>query len=123
GMAALAVFVQVALVVCQGPQLGPRPLGQNREETRDVRGDLANLFASEIATEAWLPDLAGAPDQLIFQIIVCRARWFHRRPHGRLRAVPCLWPPVLGIPPTTPDLSEFTSGVPVAGIAGIEPHQ
>jgi hypothetical protein len=60
------------------------------EEAGDALGDLPGILAGQVTPEAWLPD--GA--RLVDQIVVCCVRWFHRRPHGRLRAVPCLWPPV-----------------------------
>ena len=57
-------------------------------------GDLPGVLGAEITTEARLPDLPGAPDQFIFQVVVCCVRCFHRRPHGRFLAAPCSWPPV-----------------------------
>jgi len=80
------------IVGWNGP-LGARPFGQHREEAGHVRRDLPGVLAAQLATEARPPDLTGAPDQIIIEIVL-GVRWFHRRPHGRLLAAPCSWPPV-----------------------------
>src|SRR5689334_12957478 len=76
-------------VVRRDGHLGAGPFVEDGEEAGDVLGDLAGVLAAQVTPEARLPDLARPIDQ----IIVCRMRRFHRRPHGRLRAAPCLWPP------------------------------
>jgi hypothetical protein len=78
-----------ASVVRRGRHLGPRPFGEDREKAGYVLRDLACVLGAQVTSEARLPDGARPVDH----VIVCSARWFHRRPHGRLRAGPCLWPP------------------------------
>ena len=93
---------------------GALPLGEDGEEAGDVLDDLPSLLAAQITPKAWLPYLASSVDQ----IVVCGVPWFHRRLHGRLWGVPCLWPPVSEIPPITRGLILICiSGVPIAGIA------
>ena len=89
------------VVVGGGEPFNPRPFGENGEEPDDVLSDLAGVLPAEIAPEAGSPNSESSIDQVVIGCV----RWFHRRPHGRLRAVPYLWPPVLGLPPMTPDLS------------------
>ena len=53
----------LAGVVRRERHLGPRPLSEQCEEARDVRGDLPGVLGAQITTNARLPDLAGAVDQ------------------------------------------------------------
>jgi hypothetical protein len=50
------------IVISRNSLFDPQPFGQDREEARDVRGDLPSVLAAEIAAEARLPNLTGAPD-------------------------------------------------------------
>src|SRR5437016_10373705 len=51
-MARLPAFggVRLARIVRRGWHLRQRPLGQNREEARDVRGNLPGVLSAEITT-------------------------------------------------------------------------
>ena len=78
----------------RGHFFGPRPFGEHAEEAGDVVHDLAGVLVGEVAPETRLPDLPGAGDLLARVMVVCSVETFHRRPHGRLLAVPCSWSPV-----------------------------
>jgi hypothetical protein len=78
---------RLSRVVRLNRHLGARPFGEDGEEAGDVLGYLPGVLAGQVTPEARLPDLARSVDQVV-------VRWFHRRPHGQLLAVPCLWPPV-----------------------------
>jgi hypothetical protein len=69
-MAQLPILASVGLagVVCRGWHLRPRPFAQNREEARDVRGDLLGVVMGQITTETRLPNVAGASDHFVFQV-------------------------------------------------------
>ena len=84
--------------------LGPRPFGEDGEEAGDVLGDLPGVLAAEIAPEARLPDLAGAP---VSSSLDCRLLRAMVSPKTS-RAVPrrsVLLASGLGIPPMTLDLT------------------
>ena len=101
-------------MVRRGQHLGPRPLGQEREEAGEVFGDLPGVLAAQVTPEAWLPDLAGAvgSDCRLLRAMVSpkTSRSASRRS--------VLLASGLGIPPMTLDLDVICiSGVPIAGIA------
>ena len=86
--------VSAFVVVSRIRPLGPRPISPHREEARNVLNDLPGILAAEIAADARLPDLPCALAQVVFQVIICCVRWFHRRLHGRFLTAPCSWFPV-----------------------------
>jgi len=95
----------------------PCPFGENAEEAGDIERDLPGVLIGEVAPEARLPDLPGPGGLQADMIVVRSVRWFHRRPHGRLLAVPCS-----GLRPRIPTDDAGPHGicilsVPIAGIA------
>src|SRR4029077_4655906 len=93
----------------------PRPLGEDREGAGGVISDLPGVLIGEVAPGARSPELAGPADQ----IVVGSVRWFHRRPHGRLLAVPCSWSPVSESHRWRWTYVIFILSVPIAGIANL----
>lgn len=94
-----------------GWPLGARPFRQNREKASHVRGDQPRVPAAQLATEARLPDLTGAADQNIIEVVV-GTRCFHRRPPraDSLRSVLLAFG--LGFTPMPLDLPDVHLGCP-----------
>ena len=87
-MMCLVGAVDGAIVIIRRRHVGPGPLVQDGKKTCDVLGDLPGILTAEAALQARLPQ----GDSAIDQIVVGCVRWLHRRPHGGLPALPCLWP-------------------------------
>src|SRR5580704_8566994 len=86
-MVCLVGAVAGAIVIIRCRHVGPGPFVQDGKKPGDVLDDLPGVLTAEVTPEAWLPQCDSAIDQIVVGCVRC----FHRRPHGRLAAVPCLW--------------------------------
>jgi hypothetical protein len=80
----------IVVIIHGSRNFSKRPFVKDRKEAGDILGDLPSIFTAQVAPKGWLPQ----PNGLVDQIVIRWVQWFHRRPHGRLVAVPCSWSPV-----------------------------